>query len=293
MILGHQWPPGDPVFYHGVPIAPSIHEIALGSAHLSGDKRAQDDLATYPRQPARHRAARASLSKPLGPPVSTWLTRLVLASLFGAFYRARSVPKVPAFGVTGPGGAVLPVGTASATGDGRTAIILAPISGQLSGGDSVGFRVLSSNSRYRALPALRPLPLAAVELASLLDLPLDSACCRARCRSKSSCRCIARSCVVSAWSCRRCWVCRSILMLPARPPTAPPMSMADGSSPKMARPPGAQRGTPDGPDAGTAVAFTCGDGQAERDGKQHGSAAPRTGFLRPSHRDCPSSAVTD
>jgi NADPH:quinone reductase len=26
-------------------IAPSIHEIALGSAHLSGDKRAQDDLA--------------------------------------------------------------------------------------------------------------------------------------------------------------------------------------------------------------------------------------------------------
>jgi NADPH:quinone reductase-like Zn-dependent oxidoreductase len=26
-------------------IAPSIHEVALGSAHLSGDKRAQDDLA--------------------------------------------------------------------------------------------------------------------------------------------------------------------------------------------------------------------------------------------------------
>ena len=27
-------------------IAPSIHEVALGSAHRSGDKRAQDDLAT-------------------------------------------------------------------------------------------------------------------------------------------------------------------------------------------------------------------------------------------------------
>lgn len=97
----------------------------------------------------------------------------MLASLFGAFYRARSVPKVPAFErrwgprVTGPGGAVLPVGTASATGDGRTAIILAPISGQLSTSASASY----FESRYRALPTLRLLPV--VKQALLLDLTLN------------------------------------------------------------------------------------------------------------------------